>query len=326
MRNLQDATLSAIRALFDFAVLEQNQSLYYKELGYRDYDPEKVDEQGNSWSGPGKGILTVEGRPYGDNTLYRGYPVQVNLKKYTSELKVTEEDLHWIRKALSANKIQEVKDFTADAINALNYNVNEDACKMFYLGFGTTFFTGGDGLSLYNTAHTIRANSSTYNNTFPVGDKHRPFGAQALIDAVNIMDRFPSHNGVEMRRCKRLRVLCSKESAPVVWQTLKSLYGPLNNNMGLSSASMEAFQSRGVNIDYYVMEDLPYAYKDYWFIVDLDRAQKMLLCDWGWKPRLNDTWEYRKGVHYNDGSVYFGLRALSFQFTFGSIGSNATIS
>lgn len=327
-RSLPDAALAAVRALFDMGVLEQNQSLYYQQLGYRDYTPDKVDEQGNSWSAPGRGILTVEGQEYGDNNLYNNYPVQVTLRKYTSKLQVSEEDLHWLKQALNANKIQEIKSYVADAVYALNANVNVDGCKLFYLGFGTTFFTGGDGVSLFNKAHTIKGptNASTIlNNIFPVGDTHREFSAQALIDAVNIMDRFPSNNGEEMRRCRKIRVICAKENAPEVWKAIKSSYGPQTANLGLSAASEDSFGSRGVTIDYTVGEDIPYAYRDYWFVIDMERANQMLLMDWGWKPRLNDQWEYRNGTYFNLGSVYFGPRALSWQFGFGSKGDNSVV-
>ena len=324
-RFIPDAALVAIRALFDNAIFEQNQNLYYKELGFRDYDPDAQDEQGNAISGPQKGVLTVEGQEYGDNSIYRGYPVQVNLRKYTSKLVVTEEQMHWLSKGKNAKKIDEISSLVKDNVNALNGNVNLDGCKMFYLGFGTTFFTGGDTLALFSSVHTIRTSATTYNNTYATGDYHRVFNETNIIDALNIMDRFVGMNGEEFQRCKHIRVICSKELAPTVWRALKSTYGPNTANLGLNTAAEEALKSRGVTIDYFVAEDIPYAYRNYWFLIDLDRAQKMFLMDWGWKPRLNDQWEYRDGTFFNLGSVYFGPRALSWQFCFGSKGDGSVI-
>ena len=323
IKNLPDAALVAIRALFDYEYLEQNHKMYYQELGYRDYEPNAADEQGNALSGPQKGVLTVEEQEYGDNTNFRGYPVAVNLRKYTSKLTLSEEQVHWL--SVNDKKISEVKDLVRGHINALIGNVNLDACKMYYLGFGTTFAKIGDGLSLFNKAHTIRANANTYANTFPTGDTHRAFGDQALIDSINFMDRFVAMSGEEMRLCSKIRIICAKELAPTVWKTIKSLYGPNNANMGMSAASEEALKSRGVSIDYFVAEDIPYAYRNYWFLVDLERAKDMLLMDWGWKPRLNDQWEYRNGSSFNLGSVFFGPRALSWQFAFGSKGDTSAI-
>ena len=140
----QDIISAAIRALFNRAKDEQASELYYQDLGLTDYEPDVPQEQLNGISGPGRGILTIEGQQYGSNDKTRGYPVTLTMRKYTSELSWTEEDIHWIAKATSSSKrAMELKSMASEAMQALNQNINEDACKVFYLGFGSTFLTVG---------------------------------------------------------------------------------------------------------------------------------------------------------------------------------------
>lgn len=321
-----DAALVAIRALYNYTGLEQNDHIYYSKMGFTDYEPGSEDEKANGITGPGRGVLTVEGQQYYDNTRYRGFPVEVNMRKYTSELSVSEELMHWIEKGQTEKTKMELNNYVSDHVNALNVNVNTDACRIYYQGFGTTFFTGGDGKSLWNTAHQIRANANLYNNMFPVGDTQRAFSDTALIDAVNYMDRFVDYNGEEMSSCDDLLIICTKNNRQTVWKTLQSMYGPNTANLGKNVASTSAFSSQGTSIDYFVAQDIPHTYRNFWAIIDKKRAAKMLLMDWGWKPRLADQWERRKGIQYNDASVWFGPRPLSWQFGFASLGDGTTIS
>jgi len=316
---------AAVRALYDQAKFDLSTKVYGPTLGFTQYEPDVPAEQISSVSGPGYGILTVEGQQYGSNELYKGYPVTLRMQKFTSELSWTEEDLHWLSKAPSSKRAVTFNSIPKNAVNALNGNVNLEACKVFYLGFGTTNLTGGDGLALFVSNHTIRKDGSTQANTYAVGDTYRAFSGPNLVDAVNIMNRFKGMNGVQMLPVQRIRVLCSIESQPVVEQAINSLYGPLNANLGLATASKEAFRSRGVDIASQVLYDMPYAYRNYWFVIDLDRAAEMAWLASGWMPRMNDVTEFAKGLYKNEASTFFGYVFSSWQWAFGSKGDGTTV-
>lgn len=320
-----DAVSAAVRALWDTHADSQDSVLYGPSLGFTQYDPDVPAEQVSHISGPGKGVLTVEGQQYGANQRYRGYPVTVSLDKFTSELKWTEEDLHWLKKMPSSKRATNLTDEVAGAQNALNANLNEEACKVFYLGHGTTNLTGGDGLSLYNTSHTLRAGGTQANN-FGSGDTHRAFSAANFVEAVNRMNRFKDHNGRQMLKCRNIRIVCSVELEPTVQQALLSLYGPANANLGLQTGSKQAFAGRGITVDYIVAPDIPNSYKDYWFVVDLDRAKRRAWLAAAWMPRMADEDEKSKGVYKNEASTLFGYYFSDWQWTFSSKGDGSAIS
>lgn len=317
---------AAVRALYDQAKFDLSTSVYGPNLGFTQYEPDVPSEQLSSISGPGYGVLTVEGQQYGSNELYKGYPVTLVMNKFTSELKWTEEDLHWLKKAPSSKRAITFNSIPKSAVNALNGNLNLEACKVFYLGFGTTNLTGGDGLALFSSAHLIRKDGSTQANTFAVGDTHRAFSAANLVEAVNIMNRFKGMNAVQMLPCKRIRVGCSIELQPTVDKAIFSVYGPDSANLGLSTASKEAFRTRGADISSQVLYDMPYAYRNYWFVMDLDRASEMAWLASGWMPRMNDVTEYQKGIYKNEASTFFGYVFSGWQWVFGSKGDGSTVS
>lgn len=316
---------ASVRAIYDQAILDQSSRLYAKNLGFTEYEPDVPNDQISSISGPGRGRLTVEGQVYGANEKYKGYPVTLRMDKYTSELSWTEEDMHWIQKSPSSKRVMEVKQMAVDAVNALNQNINEAICKVFYLGHGTTNLTGGDGKALYALDHTIRKTGGSQANTFPSGDTHRAFGPTALSDAISIMNRFKGMNDIQMLPVRRLRIFHSVELQPTVIQTLVSLYGPTNNNLGKQVGSKDFLSYRGIDIDNVVLPDVPYAYRNYWFLVDMDRAAQMMFYAKGWDPRMNDVTRYDKGQFANEASAFFGWVFNSWQWTFSSKGDGTTI-
>lgn len=316
---------AAVRALFDQGKLDLSTRLYGPNLGCTVYEPDVPAEQLSTISGPGYGKLTIEGQQYGTNELYKGYPVTLVMNKFTSELKWTEEDIHWIRKQPSSKRVSTFNSVVAHAVNALNGNLNQEGAKVFYLGHGTTNLTGGDALALFSGSHTIRKDGSTQANIYASGDTHRAFSPSNLVEAVNIMNRFKGMNGVQMLPCRRIRVMCSLELQPTVEQALNSLYGPLNANLGLQTASKEAFQARGVDIASIVIPDQPYSYRNYWAVIDLDRAAEMFFLAIGWWPRMADETDYDKGVFKNEASTFFGYVFSGWQWAFGSKGDGTAI-
>src|ERR1035437_424480 len=280
-----DAT---VRALYDQGKFDLSTLLYGPTLGFTEYQPDVPDEKISTISGPGPGKLTVEGEQYGSNDLYKGYPVTLVMNKFTSELRWTEETLHWINKQSSSKRGTTFTSIVKHAVNALNYNLNVEAAKVFYLGFGTTNLTGGDGLALFVSNHTIRRTGGTQSNMFPTANGHLPFSSAALVQAVTLMSRFVGMNNIQMLPNRRIRVLCSIEGQPAVEQAINSLYGPINANLGLQTGSKEAFRARGVDVESKVIYDMPTAYSAYWFVEDLDRASELAWLAVGWMPRMTE--------------------------------------
>jgi len=322
-----EAVDATVQALFVEYRDDVDNQIYYKDYGYEDYEPDIPEEKLSSVSGLGKGKLTVAGQQYGSNTRYKGYSKQLVLRKYTSEIEYSEEDIHWLQKAPTTKRVLEFKDNIEGAVNALNANVNDDAAKMIYLAHGTTFFTGGDGVALASRVHPIRKpgagfagyGSNVFCTNTGAASTHKAFTPDTLVEALQIMDRYVMNNGRQIAPARRLRILVSTELADTVAQTLQSLYGP-NTDLGLSKGSAEFQRSRGRTIDYRVVVDQPQAYSTYWAIVDLDRAKRMFFMAWGWKQRLMDESEKRKGLRYNEGSVLFGPIARDWRFGFFSKG------
>ena len=316
---------AAVRALWDTTMESQDSELYGPNLGFQMYEPDVPAEQISTISGPGKGVLTVEGQQYGSNTRYKGYPVTVSLDKFTSELKWTEEDLHWLKKMPSSKRASTLNNEVEGGINALYANLNEEACKVFYLGHGTTNLTGGDGFALFYKAHTIRAGGTQANN-FGTSDTERAFSADNFVEAVNRMNRFQDHNGRQMLKVRDLRIVIAPELEPTVQQALLSLYGPANANLGLQKGSKQAFAGRGITVDYIVAPDIPYAYRNYWSVIDMRRARYASFLAKGWMPRMNPDTDYSKGVFKNEASTLFGYYFATWQHAFGSKGDGTTIS
>ena len=318
----QDITDAGVRALFDFAKEEQSSRLYYSTLCFTDSYPDVPEEKLNSISGPGKGILTVEGEQYGSNDKTRGYPVTLSLNKYTSELSWTEEDIHWLNKTSSSKMSNTLKSMASHAINALYQNINEDACKVYYLGFGTTNLTVGNSEGLIGS-HTIRKTGGSQRNDFGTASTHQVFDADPLKDALNIMNRFKAMNNIQLLPVRNVKVVAPTELVPKIQQIIYSNYGPAAN-LAKNISSAEMLKKRGINIDVVCGFDIPSTYSTYWWLVDMDRASERHYMAWAWKPRMNSVTEYEKGIYKNESSTIFAPLVQGWQHVFGSKGDGTT--
>lgn len=325
-----EAVDASVRALFSEVNDQLSNELYYPEHGFNEYFPEIPDDKLSTVSGFGKGTLTVAGQQYGSNQRYKGFASTINLRKYTSEIEYSEEDLHWLQLAPQAKRIIEFRNNIEGAVNALNANVNDDAAKLDYLAHGTTFFTGGDSVPLADNAHSIRkpgitSHANTFLSTFGDSSTHLVFSAEALIEALQRMDRFPLNDGTQIRKGRNFRILHATELSETVQRVLTSMYGPENALLGKSQGSKDAQGMLGRRIDNAVIPDQPTGFKTYWAIVELNRARKMRWIAWGWKPRLNDQSERRKGLFFNEGSVLFAPHASDWRHEFFSKGDATTV-
>lgn len=317
-----DVVSAAVRALYNQALSEQASELYYQALGLFDYEPDVPEEQLSEVTGPGKGILTIEGKQYGSNEKTKGYPVTLTLRKYTSELSWTEEDEHWLNKANSSSKRAiDFRLMPSQAVQALNQNINEDAAKVFYLGFGTTFLSVGNSEALFGS-HTIKKTGASQKNTF--ANNHLPLTSNNLTNALTLMNRFKAQNGNQMLRVKKIKLGVATENEPDALKIIWSDYGPDNANLGLQTASIGALRKRSITIEVVTIPDIPSGFSSYWFLSDMGRAVNRAFMAWGWRPRMNEIDEHRNGTFLNESSVFFGPVIQGWQWTFGSKGDNTT--
>lgn len=315
-----------VQALFAETRDQLSQKQWYQTLGYTDYEPNVPEEKLSSVSGYGAATLTVAGQSYGSDARYKGYAVTLALRKYTKELAFAEEDLHWILKSGAVKRQTEFRDVVEGAAHGLYQSVDVDAAKIFYLAHGTTFFTGGDAVALASGAHPIRKpGSSNESNLFASGETQEAFSASSLVKAIERMDRFRLNDNTQMMPCTNLLVVCSSELADTVDRTIVSEYGPDTANLGVNAASKQSFGRRGKTISYVVSPYQPYSYRNYWAVIDVVRAARMLYMAWAWRPRIGKQQDARKGVFYNEGSVNMAPIVRDWRFGHFSIGNGAAI-
>ena len=174
-------------------------------------------------------------------------------------------------------------------------------------------------------SHSIRRDGSTQRNTFASGDTHRALSSTALVDAIQLMNRYKGHSGTELLPTKSLLLVVPKELEATAMRITHSDYGPDVANLGLSAAGPTITAAVGRNIKVVVNPYIPSSYSTNWFLIDTERASKQVFAKWAWQPRMNEHWEYRKGNFMNDASSKFGPLVLGWQWTFGSLGTGAAI-
>jgi len=317
----QDAVTAAVRALLDHSKDSILSQIDGREL-VTTYSPDTPAEQINAISGPGYGILTIEGQTYGSNQLYRDYPVTLSMKKYTSKFIYTEEDLHWLQKGSEQKRAMTFRNIEKSGLDPLLGNLNRDLAKMFYLGFGTTNFACGDGYALFSASHTIRKTGGTQSNILST---EYTLNAASLDLMITEMCRLSNMAAVQLKKPRRLRLVVPVELESTAIQALDSLYGPGNANLGLQKASTQQIRRRGIDIDVVTLPEISSSYAAYWFLVDLDRAQDSFLLAEGWMPRQVTDPVYSNGTYEIDASVYFGPTALGATWVMGSRGTGGTL-
>jgi hypothetical protein len=137
--SFQDVVNASVRALFDQRKETVLSEMDGREL-FTEYSPDVPSEQLAGLSSPGYGTLTLEGQQYGANKNYRDYPVTLTVRKYSSTLAYTEEDVHWLSKANAQKRENRLVEIASSGLDPLMGNINRDIAKFFYLGAGTTFF------------------------------------------------------------------------------------------------------------------------------------------------------------------------------------------
>lgn len=306
---------AGVRAYFDSSKEDILSSIEGNSL-FTEYELDTPNEVVDGIAGAGYGTLTVEGQEYGENEMYREYSASATPRKYTSKLSWTKEDIHWFSKANQQKRLFKLDSIASNGLRPIIGNINRDIAKMFYLGMGTTFFTGGDAVALIASNHPIRATSSTQSNTATAA-----FAPSSLATAIDTMNRFQGQNGVQLSKVRRFALVGGIEQEKNFQQVLDSMYGPGNANLGLQTSSRAQFSSRGVQASYIILPEIPTAYANYWWVVDLDRAVNRLFLGWGWKPELASDTHPGNGTYEVDADTLFAPFAMGWQFIYGSTGT-----
>jgi len=317
----QDVVNASVRALFDHtkdSILSQ-----YDGRGLvTEYEPDTNNEQLQAMASPGRGVLTLEGQQYAANQLYRDYPVTLRMNKYSSELAYTEEDLHWLKKANAQKRAMRFQSIASSGLDPLMGNINQKMAEFFYLGFGTTIFTGGDAKALLASDHPIRKTGGTQSNILST---EYTLSANSLNLAVDELARFQNPSGIQLKKPRRLALVVPNELESDAYQIIDSLYGPGNANLGLHLTSQPILRRRGMDINVVTLPEITTTYSAYWWLVDLDRAVSRFFLAWGWQPRMAQDTITQNGTHTIDASTLFGITSLGWQWVIGSRGTGGAL-
>lgn len=291
-----------IKKIWDEKDTQLSSRLDYADLGLTDYVAEILDTQFENFTGLGIAQQTGEKEPYNREDINAAEKVTITPVKFTKAIDITEEMLRF-------NLWPKINNLVSGVANALNARINTDAAKLFYLGFGTTFFTGGDGLALISDSHTM-GDGSTQDNDLDA----LPLSYDNLKTAIQKMDRFYDDKGMQLNACQKLRLIVARENKEKALEVLKSIGNPDSANR-----VNNVFANGQGSIDYKVASWIPSGYSKYWFVIDLERASYMAFMVWGWKPKLDGGEKIvNNGTKVYTGSVMFKPGFQSWQWIIGS--------
>lgn len=302
INHLFDLADPRIRKIWDEKNSQLSSRLEYQNLGLMDYTAEILDSQFENFTGLGLAQATGEREPYSQEDIDAGDKVTITPVKFTKAISITEEMLRF-------NLWPKINNLVGAVANSLNGRVDQDAAKLFYLGFGTTFFTGGDGVALFSDSHTLGDGSTGDNDLDTV-----PLSYDNLKTAIQRLDRFTDDKGIQLLPARKLRLIVARENKERAEEVLRSIGNPDSaNRINNVFANGEGF------IDYKVASWIPSTtYSKYWFVVDLERASQMAFMVWGWKPKFDDDKVVNNGTKVYTGSVMFKPGFSSWQWVVGS--------
>jgi hypothetical protein len=289
-----------IRRIWDEKDTQLSKTLEYKNLGLTDYTAEILDTKLENYTGLGIAQATGEKEPYNREDVQDAGGVTITPIKFTKSIDITEEMLRF-------NLWPKINNLVGGVANAVNARIDTDAAKIHYLGFGTTFFTGGDTKALYATDHPM-LDGSTQSNSLGTA----PLSYDNLKDAMQKMDRFRDDKGIQMLPTKKLRLIVARENKERAEEVIRSIGNPDSANRVTN-----VFNGQGM-LDIVVANWIPAAYSKYWFLVDLERASYMAYLIWGWRPKFDDDKVINNGTKVYTGSTMFRPGFQSWQWAIGS--------
>jgi hypothetical protein len=301
IQKLFDLADPRIRKVWDEKQTQLSTRLEYSDLGLTDHNAEILDTQFENFTGLGIAQQTGEKEPYNREDIANAYKVTITPVKFTKAIDITEEMLRF-------SLWPKINNLVGAVANALNARINTDAAKLFYLGFGTTFSTGGDGKALFATDHPMGDGSTQSNSLSAV-----PLSYDNLKTAVQRMDRFYDDKGIQLLPCSKLRLIVARENKEKAEEVLRSIGNPDSANR-----VSNVFNNGAGYIDYKVASWIPSGYSKYWFVIDMERASNMAYMVWGWRPKFDDDKVVNNGTKVYTGSVMFRPGFQSWHFGIGS--------
>lgn len=305
MANLQrlfDLADPRIRRIWDEKDTQLSKRLEYQDLGFTDYTAEILDSKFENFTGLGIANQTGEKEAYNREDLAPASSVTITPVKFTKAIDITEEMLRF-------NLWPKINNLVSGVANALNARINTDAAKILYLGFGTTFFTGGDSLALFSASHTS-AEAAVQSNTLGTA----ALSYDNLKTACQTMDRFYDDKGIQMLPCRKLRLIVARENKERAEEVLRSIGNPDSANR-----VNNVFNNGDGYIDMKVANWIPATtYSKYWFVIDMERAAYMNYMVWGWRPKFDDDKVVNNGTKIYTGSTMFKPGFQSWQWVIGS--------
>lgn len=301
LQTLANVADPRIRGIWNETNTQLSSRLEYTKLGMKDITAEIQNPQYQNFSGHGLAAATGEGAPYNTSSRVQGYSVTISPAKFTDSAIITEEMLRF-------NLWPEVNNEVQAVAYALNGRIDQDAAKIFYLGAGTTYFTGGDALSLFNASHTMKDGSTQSNSTTNV------LSYDNLKTACQAMDRFYDDKAIQLLPCRKLRLIVAREKKERAEEVLRSIGNPDNANR-----VSNVFNNGDGYIDMVVANWIPSTtYNNYWFLIDMERASMMAKMVWGWRPKFDDDKIINNGSIIYTGSTMYQPGFNSWQWAYGS--------
>ena len=305
LQTLANVADPRIRGIWNEANTQLSSRLSYAKLGFKDIDAEIQNPQYQNFSGHGLAAPTGEGQPYNTQSRVQGYNVTISPSKFTDSALVTEEMLRF-------NLWPEINNEVQAVAHSLNGRIDTDAAKIFYLGFGTTYFTGGDGVALFSASHPMK-DGSTQSNTLG----NTTLSYDNLKTACQELDRMYDDKGVQMLPCRKLRLVVAREKKERAEEVLRSIGNPDNANR-----VSNVFNNGEGYIDMVVADWIPATtYNNYWYVMDMERAAMQLKMVWAWRPKFDDDKVITNGSVVYTGSVNYQPGFSSFQWI---VGANST--
>lgn len=300
IQQLFDLADPRIRHIWDEKQTQLSTRLEYGKLGLADRDAEILNTKLENFTGLGLAQQTGEQEPYDREEIQQGYQVTVTPIKWTKAIPITEEMLRF-------NLWPEINNLVGAVANAVNGRIDTNAIKLFYLGFGTTYFTGGDGVALYSTAHPMLDGTTQSNSLGTVSLSY-----DNLKLALQDIDLFYDDKGIRLLPCKKLKLIVGRLNKERALEVLRSIGNPDSANRVSNVFGMEG------DIELVVSNWLPTAYQYYWFVCDAERASYMAFIIWGWRPKFDDDKVINNGTKVYTGSAMFQPCFQSWQWTIAS--------
>lgn len=301
LQRLFDLADPRVRGIWDQKNTQLSSRLEYKKLGLTDVTAEILNSEFENFTGLGIAQQTGEKEPYNREDLNQAYQVTITPVKFTKAIEITEEMLRF-------NLWPKINNLVSGVANALNARIDTDAAKIFYLGFGTTFFTGGDAKGLFDSAHPM-GDGTTQTNTSTL-----PLSYDNLKTAIQAMDRFYDDKGIQLLPCTSLVLIVARENKERAEEVMRSIGNPDNANR-----ITNVFNNGSGYLELVVANWIPVTtYSKYWFVIDRERASYMTKMVWGWRPKFDDDKVINNGTKVYTGSVMFRPGFQSWQWAWGS--------